>query len=163
MTTESLIPKKNKYRTGNNYQRRTKSRRALLQALYQWEVGKQYLIDIEKWFLEEQDLRGADIEYFIDLLHQIPANVASLDIEIFPFTQRSENNNIDVVELTALRIAVYELIHRPDIPYRVIIDESIELVKRFGSKDGYRFVNGVIHHLAKKLRTKELNTHIDFI
>ncbi|CAK0771944.1 transcription antitermination protein NusB [Gammaproteobacteria bacterium] len=136
-------------------QARTKSRRAGLQALYQWHVGKQSLTEIEIWFLAEQDLRGADLNYFQELLHRIPACIGELDQRILPFTERVESN-IDTVELTALRIGTYELIYRPDIPYRVVIDEAVELVKRFGADEGYRFVNGVIDRLARKLRSAEI-------
>lgn len=136
-------------------QARSKSRRALLQALYQWQIGRQSINEIENWFFTEQNLLNADLEYFRELLHRIPDNVAELDQKIFPFTGRLENN-IDTVELTALRIGVYELIYRPDIPFRVVINESVELVKRFGSQEGYRFVNGVIHRLAHQLRAHEI-------
>ncbi|CAK0767790.1 transcription antitermination protein NusB [Gammaproteobacteria bacterium] len=136
-------------------QARTKSRRAALQALYQWHVGKQSIAEIESWFLAEQDLRGADLNYFGELLHRIPACVGELDKVILPFAERVVND-IDTVELTALRIGTYELVHRPDIPYRVVIDEVVELVKRFGAEEGYRFVNGVIDRLARQLRSKEI-------
>jgi len=136
-------------------QARTRSRRAALQALYQWHVGKQPLAEIEAWFLAEQDLRGADLNHFRELLYRIPACVEELDRVILPFAERMENN-IDTVELTALRIGAYELAHRPDIPYRVVIDESVELVKRFGAMEGYRFVNGIIDRLARQLRVTEI-------
>jgi len=136
-------------------QSRTKSRRAALQALYQWHVGKQPLSEVEAWFLAEQDLRGADMNYFRELLYRIPACVEDLDSAIFLLAERVVND-IDTVELTALRIGAYELFHRRDIPYRVVIDESIELIKRFGAEEGYRFVNGIIDKLAHQLRLSEI-------
>ncbi|CAK0764370.1 transcription antitermination protein NusB [Gammaproteobacteria bacterium] len=136
-------------------QARTKSRRAALQALYQWQVGKQSIVEIEAWFLAEQDLRGADLSYFRELLYRIPACVGELDGAILPLAERVLND-IDTVELTALRIGVYELSYRRDIPYRVVIDESIELIKRFGAEEGYRFVNGIIDRLARQLRSAEI-------
>jgi N utilization substance protein B len=136
-------------------QARTKSRRAALQALYQWQVGKQPLAEIETWFLAEQDLRGADLDHFRELLHRVPACVGELDRVILSCAERMQNN-IDTVELTALRIGAYELAHRPDIPYRVVIDEAVELVKRFGAEEGYRFVNGIIDRMARQLRVTEI-------
>jgi N utilization substance protein B len=129
-------------------QARTKARRAALQALYQWHVGKQPVTEIEEWFLAEQDLRGADVGYFRELLHQIPAHVEALDSAILALAERVVKD-IDLVELTALRIGAYELAHRPDVPYRVVIDEAIELVKRFGTEEGHRFVNGILDRLAR--------------
>jgi len=137
-------------------QARTKSRRALLQALYQWQVGKQPLPEIEAWFRAEQDLRGADLAYFHDLLYQIPACIAELDTTLLSLAERQEND-IDTVELTVLRIGAYELRYRLDIPYRVVINEAVELVKRFGAEDGYRFVNGIINRLAHQLRATEIS------
>jgi len=132
-------------------QAKTKSRRAALQALYQWNLGQQPLLEIERWFLEEQDLRGADLKHFRDLLYQIPKNSQELDNAILGLAER-ELNNIDTVEMTALRIGAYELIYRTDIPYRVAIDEALELVKRFGAPEGHRFVNGVLNLLATRLQ-----------
>ena len=136
-------------------QSRTKSRRAALQAIYQWQIGQQSLAEIETWFLAEQDLRGADLNYFRELLHQIPRRVEALDQVILSSAGRVESD-VDAVELTALRIGAYELLYRPEIPYRVVIDEVVELVKRFGAEQGHRFVNGVIDQLARQLRPTEV-------
>lgn len=136
-------------------QMRSKSRRALLQALYQWQMGKQPPGEIEEWFRAEQDLRNADLDYFHELLHRIPDCVPELDRVLFALTDRVEKD-IDTVELTVLRIGAYELCYRLEIPYRVVIDEAVELVKRFGSEEGYRFVNGIINRLAHQVRAAEI-------
>lgn len=150
MTNSALHQRKTTF-----FQARTRSRRALLQALYQWQVGKQPLPEIAAWFYAEQDLRGADLDYFQELLYKIPACITELDNILLPLTQRQEND-IDTVELTVLRIGTYELLYRYEIPYRVVINEAVELVKRFGSEEGYRFVNGIINRLAHQLRAREI-------
>ncbi len=151
MTAES-----SPHRYGPSFaQSRTKARRAALQAIYQWQIGQQPLREIEAWFLAEQDLRGADIDYFRELIHQIPHHLDSVDQAILSSTKRGMSD-LDIVELTALRIGVYELLYRPDIPYRVVIDEVIELVKRFGAEKGHLFVNGVIDQLAHQCRPSEM-------
>ncbi len=136
-------------------QARTNARRLALQALYQWHLTRQSLMEIENWFLEEQDLRGADLGYFHDLLHGVAAHAGELDAQLLPLVDRSVND-IDPVELTALRIGAFELNQRQEIPYRVIIDEGLELCKRFGAEEGYRFVNGVLDRLARQLRGAEV-------
>ncbi len=151
-----MNPEASGHRYGPSFaQSRTKSRRAALQAIYQWQIGKQPLIQIEAWFLAEQDLRGADLGYFKELLHRIPACVEELDRGVMSCVGRVEND-VDAVELAALRIGVYELLYHPEIPYRVVIDEVVELVKRFGAEQGHRFVNGVIDKLARQLRSAEV-------
>ena len=75
-----------------------------------------------------------------------------------PFLKRPREE-LDPVEWACLRIAIYELLHRLDIPYRVIINEALELTKRFGSIEGYKFVNGALDHAARALRTAEVSSH----
>jgi N utilization substance protein B len=96
----------------------------------------------------------ADLEYFEDLLHGVETNVEALDEALRPHIDR-EVAQIDPIERAALRLAAYELKFRPDVPYRVVINEAIEVTKRFGADHGHSYVNGVLDKLAGELRVTE--------
>jgi N utilization substance protein B len=131
------------------------ARRYLIQAMYQWQVAQTPLADIENEFLRFHIEKKVDLDFFKELLHGIPAHQAEIDDEMKPFLSRSLKD-IDPIELAVLRLAIYELIKRPDIPYRVVINEALELTKKFGSIEGYKFVNGVLDRVAKKTRATEI-------
>jgi N utilization substance protein B len=135
---------------------RHNARHYLVQALYQWHVAHTPLNDLEHEFLNYQIERKTDLDYFKELLRGIPANQEEIDAEIKPFLNRSMSE-IDPIELSVLRLATYELMKRPDIPYRVIINEALELTKKFGSVEGFKFVNGILDRIAKKNRETEIN------
>ncbi|MBL4608406.1 MAG: transcription antitermination factor NusB [Pseudomonadales bacterium] len=134
---------------------RRKARRFALQALYQWHIAGGNLSEIEAQFRNENAMHKVDLPFFHELLHKIPANVGSLDQQLEPLLD-IKKDDLGVVELTALRIGAYELCHRIDIPYRVCINEGIELAKVFGAEDSYRFVNAVLDKLAKQVRSTEI-------
>ena len=134
---------------------RRKARRFALQALYQWHIAGGNLSKIEAQFRSENAMHKVDLPFFHELLHEIPANVATLDQLLEPLLDRKKSD-LGVVELSALRIGAYELCHRIDIPYRVCINEGVELAKVFGAEDSYRFVNGVLDKLARQVRDVEI-------
>jgi len=136
---------------------RHQARRAALQALYQWQVGRQDLSEIEDQFLTEQDMRRVDLAYFAELLHGVPAQLARLDAELQPLLDRPVAE-LDPVERAVLRMGAYELACRPEVPYRVVINEAVDLAKIFGADQGHRYVNGVLHRLAKSLRADEVRS-----
>jgi N utilization substance protein B len=136
--------------------RRHLARERVLQALYQWMLTDDEAGEIEMQFLEERDLGGADLEYFKTLLRGAIEQSAELDEVLGPHIQRG-TARIDPVEHAVLLIAAFELIHRNDVPYRVVVDEAIELAKRYGGQDGYRFVNGVLDKLLPTYRSAELS------
>lgn len=133
---------------------RSKARHAALQALYQWQLAHQDLRDIDAQFLTEQDMTKVDVPYFRELLHQIPAHLDTLDDHIIPLLDRPLSE-VDPVERALLRMGAYELAFRPDIPYRVVINEAVELAKIFGGEAGYKYVNSILDKLAHKLRELE--------
>jgi N utilization substance protein B len=96
----------------------------------------------------------ADLEYFEDLLHGVEQHVDELDVALKPYVDR-EVAQIDPIERAALRLAAYELKYRLDVPYRVVINEAIEVTKRFGADHGHSYVNGVLDKLAGELRAAE--------
>lgn len=135
----------------------TRARRTALQALYQWDLGKQDLRDIEAQFFQAQDMRKVDTGYFRELLHRIPAQSSELDERIAPCLDRPINQ-VDPVERAILRIGAYELEFRPEIPWRVVINEAVELAKMFGGEQGHKYVNSVLDRLARKLRPVEMSS-----
>ena len=134
---------------------RTRARRYTVQALYEWHVSGNTTKDIEQQFLIEHHTRQFDRPYFNELLNGIAEQVEELDAEISPLSERPFKE-VDIVEKAILRLGCFELKNRIDIPYRVVINESIELTKTFGAEEAYRFVNGTMDKLAEKLRQSEV-------
>lgn len=135
---------------------RHNARRYALQAMYQWQLAGTSINEIELEFLHYHIDKKFDLAYFKELLHGVPKFQQEIDHQMQPFLGRGLNE-IDPVELAVLRIAIYELMKRPDVPYRVIINEALELTKKFGSIEGHKFVNGVLDRVAKKTREIEIN------
>jgi len=134
---------------------RKQSRKAAVQALYQWQMSGNNIGDIEKQFREENANAKMDFEYFVELLHNVPAEVGVLDGLIKPFVARAMDE-VNPVELAILRLGAYELKNRLDIPYRVVINEGVDLTKKFGADQGHKFVNGLLDKLAHSLRPDEV-------
>lgn len=126
-----------------------------MQALYQWHVAGQELNTIEAQFRTDNDFAKVDGEYFHQILHGVPARKSEIDASFEPFLDRLLDE-VDPVELAILRLAVFELTDRLDIPYRVVINEAVELTKSYGATDGHKFVNGVLDKLAPRLRGPEV-------
>jgi len=139
---------------GIDLQARSRARRRALQALYAWQIGGSKMQNVIEQFRHEQDMVVADLEYFEDILRGVEAHVKELDDGIKPFVDR-EVAQIDPIELSALRMGAYELKFRPDVPYRVVINEAVEATKRFGADHGHSYVNGVLDKLATHWRTAE--------
>ncbi|MBA1145997.1 transcription antitermination factor NusB [Ectothiorhodospiraceae bacterium WFHF3C12] len=126
---------------------RSRARRRAMQALYQWDMASQNLAEIEAQFREEHQLANTDLEYFGELLHQVPARLDELDAELERYLDRALRY-LDPVERAILRIGAYELMQRLDVPYRVVINEAVELCKQFGAEQSHRYINGVLDKLA---------------
>jgi transcription antitermination protein NusB len=133
---------------------RSRARRRALQALYAWQMSGSSMTAVIDQFRHEQDMEVADLEYFEDLLRGVEHHVDVLDEALKPYIDR-DVSQIDPIERAALRLATYELKYRPDVPYRVIINEAIEVTKRFGADHGHSYVNGVLDKLATQLRVTE--------
>ncbi|MCP5158264.1 MAG: transcription antitermination factor NusB [Gammaproteobacteria bacterium] len=134
--------------------KRSWARRCAAQALYQWQLTGQEPAVIASQFLADQDLSKADPGYFRELVHEVPKRIAEIDAALEPFLDRPLAQ-VDPVEQAILRIGGYELLQRPDIAYRIVINESVELAKLFGAEQGHRFVNGVLDKLARVARPIE--------
>lgn len=133
---------------------RSRARRRALQAVYAWQLSGAKVNDVIAQFAHEQAKEPADLEYFEDLVRGVDGHVKDLDLALAPFLDR-EVEQVDPVERAALRIAAYELRLRPDVPYRVVINEAIETVKRFGAEHGHTYVNGVLDRAAAEWRPGE--------
>ena len=134
---------------------RTRARRRALQAVYAWQLSGATARDIVTQFAHEQAREIADLAYFEDIIHGIETHRADLDAALEQHLDRTIEE-VDPIERAALRIAAYELKHRPDVPYRVVLNEAVESVKRFGSEHGHTYVNGVLDHVAAALRSVEM-------
>ena len=140
-------------------QTRHKARRLATQALYTWQVAGQDLADIEAQYCTDTDMSKVDGEYFRELLHKVPANVDELDGHFEPLLDR-KIEDLDSVERAILRLGCYELAYRLDVPYRVVINESVKLAKTFGADQSHKYVNGILDGVAKKLRSAEVNVNV---
>ena len=133
---------------------RTRARRFAMQALYQWDLSGNNLSDIERQFLEDEDFSRADKDYFNELLHQVPARLDEVEAAFSGYLDRPVQE-MDPVERAVLRMATYELMTRLDVPYKVIINESVNLTKKFGAEQAYKYINGVLDKTARTLRAVE--------
>ncbi len=136
-------------------QARTNARKAAVQALYQWQMTGQSLIEIEGQFLEEERLKDAQKSYFTELFHGVPKNLEAIDQALSEFVDRPVDM-IDPVERAILRIGVYELVNRLDMPYRVVLNEGINLAKYFGADGSHKYVNGILDKVAQQKRAVEI-------
>ena len=135
---------------------RRQARSLAVQGLYSWHMAGQALNEIEALLRSENDFSTVDEAYFHEILHGVPRLKTELDEAFTPYLDRTLEE-VDPVELAILRLSAYELRNRVDVPYRVVINEGIELAKVFGATDGHKFVNGVLDKLAPQLRGAEIN------
>lgn len=133
---------------------RSRARRRALQALYAWQLSGSDIDAIIEQFRHEQDMEIADLAYFEDVLHGVARECKVLDAALAPFLDR-DIEQVDPVERAALRQAAYELKFRPDVPYRVVLNEAVEVTKRFGTDFGHTYVNGVLDRAAADWRGTE--------
>jgi N utilization substance protein B len=133
---------------------RRKARELAVQAVYSWQLSQNSVADVETNFLTENSARRFDIPYFQQLLRGVTHNVSSIDEKIAPHVDRPLDD-VDHVEKAILRVAVFELSDCLDVPYRVVINEAIELAKSFAADDSHKFVNGVLDKVVKLVRPNE--------
>ena len=127
-----------------------------MQAVYAWQISGGDVRQVIAQFAHEQAHEVADLEYFEDLVRGVLQHRSELDQALQQYLDR-EIEQVDPIERAVLRIAAYEMKHRIDVPYRVIINEALETAKRFGSEHGHTYVNGVLDHAAAEWRAIEAN------
>lgn len=136
---------------------RHKARHYAVQALYQWQLNRIAVNEIEAQFRIEYDMKGVDIGYFHELLLEGTKQSDVLDAIVEPLITDRAIDELDPVTRSLLRMSVYELKDRIDVPYRVVINEAINFAKKFGPEDSQKFVNGILDKAAKSLRSIEVN------
>jgi N utilization substance protein B len=125
-----------------------------MQALYQRALTQHDARELLDQYSADPELARADAEYFRELLFAIPPAEARLD-ELIQGCADRPIVQLDPVEHAILRIGMYELLERREIPYRVVVNEAVELCRRFGAEDGHKFVNAVLDRAARRLRAEE--------
>ncbi len=152
--SDQPVPRKDKSTRANPGARR-KARHYAIQALYQWDMAGASLNNIEAEFLADNDMNHVDVEYFRDILKGVPSNLTELDEMLMPCLSR-DMSDVTPVEKAILRLAAFELAHRIDVPYKVVINESVELSKKFGATESHKFINGALDQLAQTVRIVEI-------
>ncbi|PHS31648.1 MAG: transcription antitermination factor NusB [Methylophaga sp.] len=133
---------------------RSHSRAAAVQALYQALVNNQALEKASLDFVTAENSDKMDTKYFNGLVEGVSKELEALDSELAYAVDR-DLSEIDPVESSILRLAIFEFIHRPEVPYRVVLNEAVELAKAFGGEKGHKYVNGVLDKMGSKLRWPE--------
>lgn len=132
---------------------RRRARECAVQALYSWAVSGNTAEEVELAFVLDQDMNGVDKPYFRQLFRQSVENMEIVDFSITPYIDRAFDE-LDPIEKAILRLAVYELRFELDVPYKVVINEAIEVAKVFGSDDSHKYINGVLDKIAPALGRK---------
>jgi N utilization substance protein B len=133
---------------------RSVARKLAMQALYQWQINDCPWQELVEEFSAAQDMERADVEYFRAILGGVCASREAFDAELAAWMDR-EPLRLDPLEHAVLLIGAYELKERPEVPFRVVINEGVSLAKRFGATDGHKFVNAVLDRAARSFRPNE--------
>lgn len=134
---------------------RRRSREGLVQGLYQWLLTANETDDISAGVLAQDHMARADKKFFQEVLPEVIAQSDALDACLQPFLDR-EASTISPIERAILWVSAFELLHHPATPFRVIINEAVEIAKVFGGTDGHKYVNGVLDKLAAESRPDEV-------
>ena len=135
-------------------QARGAARRMLVQALYQWQLGRQPAAELVAQYPAGPEFDRVDHEYFREAIAAILADPARIDEELRLHSD-IQPERLDPIEHAILSLGLWELMARPEVPYRVVINEGVELAKRFGATDGYRYVNAVLDRASRAYRPAE--------
>lgn len=133
---------------------RRKARELAVQAVYSWQISQNEVSEVEVNFIADNSKRRFDIEYFQLLLRGVTGNIEEIDSTISPHVDRPLDD-IDQVEKSILRVAVFELKNCTEVPYKVVINEAIELAKAFAADDSHKFINGVLDKIVKLIRPQD--------
>lgn len=138
----------------HHYEPRRRARRRALQAIYQWQITGQEAGEILRQFYDAQDMSRVDTEHFERLVRGVSAGQQGLDEALQPFLDRPIGQ-VDLMERVVLRIGAFELLNLPELPYRVVLDECVDLAHRFGSEQGHTYVNAVLDKAARTWRAND--------
>ena len=135
---------------------RSRARHYGMQAIYQWQMTGSPIHNIEAEFHTDNDMSKVDVEYFHELVTNVIRERDQLDELFSPFLKGKQIDTLDPITLALLRLSTYEFKSRIDVPYRVVINEALNLAKKFGAEDSHKFINGVLDKVAPKLREAEI-------
>ncbi len=134
---------------------RGKARRLTMQAIYQWQMTGDSIADIKQQFVDENPAKSIDADYFSQLVSGVASSISELDPLLEKYMTRSIES-VDPVERAILRMATFEFINRLDVPYRVVLNEAVNITKEFCAEKSHTFVNGVLDKVAKEIRHIEV-------
>jgi len=134
---------------------RGKSRRLAMQAIYQWQMTGDNITDIKQQFFEENNFSKIDADFFSELVSGVASSVSELDPLLEKNMPRSVES-VDPVERSILRLATYEFVNRFDVPYRVVLNEAVNITKEYCAENSHAFVNAVLDKVAKEIRHIEV-------
>ena len=136
---------------------RGKSRRLAMQAIYQWQMTGDNISDIKQQFFDENNISQFDSAFFSELVSGVASSISDLDVLLEKYMARSAES-VDPVERSILRIAVYEFVNRFDVPYRVVLNEAVNITKEYCAENSHTFVNAVLDKVAKEVRHIEVQS-----
>ena len=134
---------------------RRSARMFAMQAMYQWQINGGSVPDLMAQYMSTNAHRKVDWDFFQALVKGVAEQVHGIDDKIAPLTDRNFKD-VNPVELAILRVAIFELAERLDVPYKVVINEYIDIAHEFGAEEGHKFVNGILDKLARQLRAIEV-------
>lgn len=137
---------------------RSRARQLAVQGLYEWHLSGNKIDDIAEQCLDAKRGKNIDETYFEELIFKVSSMVEGLNETLVPFLSRSINE-IDPVERAILQLSTYELTQKIDVPYKVVINEAIELAKTFGAEQSHKFVNGILDKVAEQSRAAEFKAN----
>ena len=135
---------------------RRKSRELAMKSIYRGLVNKFDLTQIQKDIREDPDFIRADEKFYVEILKGVFKNLETLKLEITSYLDRSYEE-LSPIELSIIYSSLYELKYSLSVPYKVVINEAIEVAKSFGGVDGYKYINGILNQAAEKNRKEEFN------
>ncbi len=136
-------------------QLRQGAREAAMQVLYQWHFNHLPRHELIYQFKQDHDVSSIDLNYFETLVVGVIGQVVEIDAEFQPFLVNRDLNELDPIALATLRYATFELLHRLDIPFKVVLNEALKVVRSFGAEESFKFVNAVLDQVAQKVRAVE--------
>lgn len=134
---------------------RSRARHMAMQAIYQWQMTSKSPGLIEAEFHTDNDMSKVDVEYFNELFQGATKETEMLDEKFIPYLKDMQLGELDPVTLALLRMASFEFLKRIDVPYKVVINEAVNLAKKFGAEDSHKFINGVLDKVAREVRAVE--------
>jgi transcription antitermination protein NusB len=141
----------------SGHRARSLSRRLALQALYQMQINPVPWQDVQNQFAKDPEADRVDRDYFQTLIQGIAPNREALDLRLSGLSEIPPHE-LDPIEHAVLWLGLYELVSHPELPYRVALDEAVQLTKQFGATDGHKFVNAVLDRAARESRPHEYGT-----